>query len=382
LRTLDVPALDTTKSNDELRDELATADRSSDPIARLNEFKDREMFRIDLRHITGRTELTKFSQELANLAEVVIEEGSRLCHEKLQNQFGTPVVAAGHPCSWSVCGLGKLGGRELGYASDIELLFVYEAEGQTAGPNAISNSRYFEEFVAAFLHTLRSRRQGIFEIDLRLRPHGKAGTLACSLESFAHYFSTVGEARQFERLALVKLRPVAGDASLADRIIRSRDAFAYSGQPIDYDNIQHLRQRQASELVSPRATNAKHSLGGLVDLEYFVQAKQIEIGHANPSVRVTGTLDAIDRLQQAGAFSAERARELSGAFRFLRRLIEALRVVRGHTQDLTIPRTGTVDFAHLARRLRFDSPPALASEIDRQMSVAQELWTGTRLAPK
>jgi glutamate-ammonia-ligase adenylyltransferase len=378
----DVPALDTTKPKDGLREELATADHSSNPIARLNQFKDREMFRIDLRHITGRIDLARFSQELTNLAEVVIEEACRLCHETLQNRFGTPTVEQGRPCAWSVCGLGKFGGRELGYASDIELLFVYEAEGQKIGTNAISNSRYFEEFVVAFLQTLRTRREGIFQIDLRLRPHGKAGSLACSLESFTHYFSTLGDARQFERLALVKLRPVAGDASLADRISQARDAFVYSGRPIDYDNIQHLRQRQASELVSLRALSAKHSLGGLVDLEYFVQAKQIEIGHANPSVRVTGTLDAIARLQQAGAFSAEQARELSDAFRFLRRLIEALRVVRGHAQDLTIPRTGTIDFAHLARRLHFDFPAALASEIDRQMAVAQELWTTTRFSQR
>src|SRR5204862_475796 len=127
-------------------------------------------------------------------------------------------------------------------------------------------------------------REGIFEIDLRLRPHGKAGALACSLESFCQYFSVGGDARQFERLALVKLRPVVGDASLAGRIVKARDRFVYSGQPLDYENILHLRQRQAAELVSPRELSAKHSLGGLVDLEYFVQAKQIEIGHTNKSV--------------------------------------------------------------------------------------------------
>jgi glutamine synthetase adenylyltransferase len=346
------------------------------PVATLlNQFKDREMFRIDLRHITRRIGLVQFSQELTDLAEVVIDQACRLCHQQLHERFGSPLLADGRPCAWCVCGLGKFGGRELGFASDVELIFVYEREGQTSGANPIPNSRYFEEFVSLFLQTLAARSEGIFEIDLRLRPHGKAGSLACSLEGFTEYFSTAGEARQFERLALVKLRSVAGDLPLGDRIIQARDEFVYAAQPLDYENILHLRQRQAAELVPPRAASAKHSLGGLVDLEYFVQARQIEFGRANPSVRATNTLEAIDRLHHSGDLPADQARELSETYQFLRRLIEALRVVRGHAKDLTIPGATSRDFAHLARRMHYDSPATLTQEIDQRMAMAQKLWS-------
>jgi [glutamine synthetase] adenylyltransferase / [glutamine synthetase]-adenylyl-L-tyrosine phosphorylase len=388
-----IPALDQAKSKDQLNTELSSRhtpcavtpketpvvrgspDPAPDSVTRLNQFKDREMFRIDLRHITRRTDLEQFSGELTDLAEVIAEDACRLCHEQLQQRFGAPLLASGRPCSWCVCGLGKFGGRELGYASDIELIFVYQGEGRTSGPDAISNARYFEEFVSTFLRTLRGRREGIFEIDLRLRPHGKAGSLACSLAGFSHYFSEGGEARQFERLALVKLRPVAGDSALGDHVVRARDEFVYGSQPLDYDNILHLRHRQASELVPSRATSAKHSLGGLADLEYFVQARQIEFGSANPSMRVTSTLEAIGRLQAAGVLSADKAQQLAAAYQFLRRLIEALRVVRGHAKDLTIPPERSKEFAHLARRMQFESPAVLAHEINHHMTVAQHVWS-------
>jgi len=403
-----IPALDESKTKAQLRAELlnmasggrespgtapfvASTDREADasrsPIEFLNQFKDREMFRIDLRHITGRIDLLQFSHELTDLAEVVVEEGCRLCHEALEQQFGAPRLENGQLCRWCVCGLGKFGGRELGFASDIELLLVYEGAGHPQARSAsegyppgdshsISNARYFDELVTQFLQTLVTRREGIFEIDLRLRPHGKAGSLACSLDGFRGYFSAAGGAQQFERLALVKLRPVAGDRTLGEKVVMARNDFVYSAQPLDYQNILHLRQRHAKALVAPRPASAKHSQGGLVDIEYFVQAKQIEIGRDDASVRVTGTLEAIDRLAAAGALTAEQAVQLSQSYRFLRQLIEALRVVRGHSKDLTIPAPSQREFDHLARRMRCDSPAALAREIDDRMAFAHALWAG------
>jgi glutamate-ammonia-ligase adenylyltransferase len=391
----DVPALAAAKSKSRLERELAqfvernefrsgpedginSVLRHSEQVARLNQFKDREMFRIDLRHITRRIDMEQFSRELSDLAEVVAAAACELCHDHLRDQFGLPRLEDGRACPWCVCALGKFGGRELGFASDIELIFVYEGEGTTEGPRAVTNVLYFDEFVTLLLRALPARREGIFEIDLRLRPHGKAGSLASSIAGFCGYFSSAGDAEQFERLALVKLRPVAGDVNLGRRIIDARDAFVYSGQPLDYENILHLRRRQAAELVPPHRTSAKHSPGGLVDIEYFVQARQIEAGCHQPSVRVTPTLAAIDRLHSAGFLPAELARELCEAYRFLRELIDALRVVRGHAKDLTLPAGGTPEFSHLARRLGCDSAATLESQIALQMGMARELWRNFR----
>ncbi len=132
--------------------------------------------------------------------------------------------------------------------------------------------------VCLFLKIFEAPKEGIFEIDLRLRPYGKDGLLASSLDAFRTYYSPTGPARQFERMALVKLRSIAGDKDFGTEVLGIRDAYVYSDRILDFDNIIHLRKRQATELVQSDTLNAKYSPGGLVDLEYFVQARQIECG--------------------------------------------------------------------------------------------------------
>lgn len=374
----DMPGLDAARPAEELGRLLrARLDEAGDLEGQrraLNAFKDREMFRIDLRHISGRTDFGGFADELSALAEVVVEAAVGLAEEAVAARHGRPRDAAGEPCGWVTCALGKFGGRELGFASDIELLFVYEGEGRTDGPEPVSNAEYFDACVQELLRTIVTRSEGIFEIDLRLRPHGNAGSLATSLEGFRQYYAADGEAQQFERLALVKLRPVAGDAALARRVVEARDAFVYSGAPIDLENVRHLRGRQANELVPAGEVSAKHSAGGVVDIEYFVQVRQIEVGARVSSVRVPGTREAIARLVEAGALEAERGERLSEAYSFLRRLIDGLRVVRGNAKDLTIPPRDSRAFAYLARRMHVETPDELAAAIDTQMRFAAGVW--------
>jgi glutamate-ammonia-ligase adenylyltransferase len=248
-------------------------------------------------------------------------------------------------------------------------------DGATDGPAPISNFDYFGRLVQTFRDMLRARREGVFEIDLRLRPHGKAGHFASTIDGFERYYSAGGPAEQFERMALVRLRPVAGDAALGERMMRARDAFVYSGRPLDLANIRHLRGRQATELTPSGRVSAKYSAGGLVDVEYYVQSWQIAVGDADPAVRVTNTLTAVDRLAARGHVPAERAEQLRESYGFLRRLIDALRVVRGHAKDLTIPPATSREFAYLAHRLRYASPEDLQAAIAARMAVARSLWS-------
>lgn len=375
---LDAPALKARRSKEHLRDDLtrrlAALGTHDERVDELNRFKDREMFRIDLRHVTGRVDFDRFSRELSTLGEVVIAAAAELAHQRLRPTHGVPTVAAGRPCPWSICALGKFGGSELGVGSDLELLFVYADEGTTDGPTPILSSQYFGHFVQAFKGVIRARQEGIFEIDLRLRPYGRAGPLASTLEGFAQYYAEHGAAEQFERMALVKLRPVAGDDALGARVVRARDAFVYAARPLDAENVRHLRQRQASELVPLGRVSAKYSHGGLVDVEYFVQARQIAAGHADASVRVTNTLDAIARLRESQHVGDQLAEHLRETYLFLRRLIDALRVVRGHAKDLTIPHAHSREFAYLAHRLRYSAPTMLEDAIAARMAFARSLW--------
>ena len=320
----------------------------------LNAFKDREMFRADMRHILGYpTEFGEFSAELTDLAEVVVSAAFRLCREQLTARYGTSRSDDGSESRLSVCALGKCGGRELGFASDIELMFLYEQEGRTEGPEAISTAEYCQRLVELFRQTIQARQEGIFQIDLRLRPYGRAGSLAVSLEAFDSYFTPGGAAWPYERQALVKLRPIAGDPEFGDRIVRLRDELIYTGEPFDVAAMKAMRQKQVSQLVRAGTVNAKLSAGGLVDCEYLVQGLQIAHGHRDPSLRTTNTCEAMAALEQAGILSAKEHQQLRAAYIFLRRLIDALRMVRGHARDLTVPRPDSEEFEFLARRLGY-----------------------------
>jgi glutamate-ammonia-ligase adenylyltransferase len=220
----DIPGLEIAKDRAQLGREFASELEGSDgdeAKRALNGCKDREMFRIDLRHVTRRIDLEDFSAELTDLAEATVAAAADLCWRALRARHGTPTWP------WCVCGAGKLGGRELGYASDIELVFVCDPDAESDADSKI----VFAAFAQQFLKTLEARQNGVFEIDLRLRPFGESGPLTSTLETFRSYYRAEGQAHQFERLSLVKLRPIAGDRDLGKRIEAVRDGPAGAPGP-------------------------------------------------------------------------------------------------------------------------------------------------------
>lgn len=372
-------ALTRAKTKQQFQAELAAALQAAGDAesrrAALNEFKDREMFRVDMRQIQGHiTEFGKFSAELTDLAETVVEAAYGLCLEELEAVFGRPYLDNGQPCAASVCALGKCGGRELGFASDIELMFLFAGNGQTTGPRVTSAFDFYSRLVYEVDRAIRSKREGIFQIDLRLRPYGQSGSPVVSLDAFRHYFGPGGDAWLYERQALVKLRPIAGDEELGREIVRLRDELIYNGQPFDVAAMRAMRERQIRQLITGGTTNAKFSPGGLVDVEYLVQALQIIHGHREPGLRLTNTREAMAALAGAGVLVPEDFRQLREAHVFLRRLINALRMVRGNAKDLTVPPEESEEFAFLARRLGYDNDVSrLQGDLTRHTAFVQEL---------
>lgn len=353
----DMEGLDHAKPPQQLAEELqasiARAETDSDRSQRLNEFKDRELFRIDMRHILGRSGgIESFGREMTDLAEVVVGTSADLFQQGLRDRFGTP-RCGDRICRLVICALGKCGGRELGFASDIELMFVYEAEGSTNGREPISNADYFARLVEGVCHMIRARTEGVFRIDLRLRPYGRSGSLAVSANSFQQYFHLDGPAWPYERQSLVKLRPIAGDTDFGQHLVELRDAIVYTGQSVDFAAIRAMRERQVRHLVEAESFNAKLSPGGLVDLEYLVQALQMTHGGAHPELRTTNTRDALEALARLTLLPHEACRRLIDAYVFLRNVIEALRMVRGDARDLAIPAAHSADFESLARRMGY-----------------------------
>ena len=338
----------------ELRRALRGAASLEERKRRLNEYKDRELFRIDMKHLLEppRT-LENFSLALTDLAEVVIEETALLCRADLVKQYGAPRLENGRPCAFAICGQGKLGGAELGYASDIELLFVYEGPGQTDGAEPIDNRFFFEKLAQQITQFITAKQEGIFHIDTRLRPHGKGGVLANPFTQLSAYYAPTGEAAPFERQALIKLRWIAGDKALGRRIEAHRDRFVYSGAPWDLKTALGLRERQRNELVPEGKTNVKYSAGGLLDIEYAVQYLQILHGHRHPALRTPHTVAALDALRRLKILDNETWTDFHEAYFFLRALIDALRIVRGHAKDLILPEVETEEFTFLARRMGY-----------------------------
>lgn len=366
----DLTTLDSAKSRTELERQLALelSDSASwtQRSERLNAFKDREMFRIDMRHILGKIDgFRRFSAELSDLVEVVIASAGRMCWQELTARWGLPRTPAGEICHYVVAALGKCGGRELGFASDIELLFVYDQEGQSDGPDSISNADFFTQLVERFTASIQSRQEGIFQVDLRLRPYGRQGRLAISLATFEQYFHPQGPAWPFERQALVKLRPISGDIVLGEAVTAARDRLIYTGQPVDPLAMQALRERQVRQLVQADTFHAKLSPGGLVEIEYFIQLLQLRFGHLSPQLRTPATATAAQALCEFGHLPESDYQLLDAAYWFLRRLIDALRMVRGNAQDLTVPPHRSEEFEFLARRLGYGSDKSrLQQEIE------------------
>lgn len=343
---------DTLRRN--LQKRLQSAADFKSKRAVLNDYKDEELFRIDLRHLHEPTgKLTRFSEALTRLAEVIVSVTLQICMAHLDEKHGIPRLQNGKPASFTIFGLGKFGGRELGYASDIELLFVYGENGQTDGARSIDGSLYFEELTQEIVKFIETRQAGIFQIDTRLRPYGQSGRWAIPFSQFESYYSKTGKAAPFERQALIKLRAVAGSRSLGKKCEAARDGFTYSNAAWEKTEALELRNLQLAELVPKGRINVKYSPGGLVEIEYLTQYLQLIHGKAFPALRTPNTLQALDALLKEELLNSETHHSLKENYLFLRSLVDALRIVRGNAKDLLLPDAESDEFTFLARRMGF-----------------------------
>ena len=332
---------------------------------RLNQWKDEELFRIDMRHLLDNSPLPQFSQALTNLADIILHQ-ALLHSQKAVN----PKASLTASPSMAIFGLGKLGGGELGYASDIEVLFVYQIPASLLrSPASRLSSDYFERWAQEFLQWIEAKQEGIFHLDTRLRPHGEKGLLANSLEEIQRYYSPQGGAAPFERQALIKLRFVAGNRELGKAVEQHRDQFVYGPDPWDLHTALHLRERQMKELVRPGTTHVKYGAGGLLDVEYTVQYLQLMNGHQHPSIRTPNTLEAIDHICEKTLLTLEEGDQLKDNYLFLRQLIDGLRIVRGNAQDLVLPPSGSDEMVFLARRLGMISTNWLQGAEDLEHTI-------------
>lgn len=336
----------------ELSERLKDCKDTDTYVDQVNQFKDSQLFQLDMCHLVyPHYSFRDFGSDLSRLAQNVLILMAQRLYQDICQAEGMPQFE-GHECGYALMRLGKWGGDELGYASDLEMIMIYEGYGWTDSKSQVSNQEFFNLLMQKIKESVHVKAQGIFELDLRLRPDGQKGPLSTSFKRWNEYYQK-GQAHAYEVQSLVKMDHIYGLRELIEQILQSRDDIVYADENIPLQDLLDLRMQQKDELVKPGHINAKFSLGGLVDIEYAVQMLQMKHGAKHPSVRTPRTLKAMGRLLEEGLLKPSDYEHISNAYSFFRRLINALRMVRGHAKDLLVPALDSDEFLFLARRMKY-----------------------------
>jgi glutamate-ammonia-ligase adenylyltransferase len=349
-----------------LRDELAGAlAESLVPFAgreaRLNalrRFKYRQLIRIGARDLLGDADLSVTTEELSHLADVCLHTAWALADERLRAQHGAPSTG------FAVIGMGKLGGEELNYSSDVDLIFVYGEDGETAGGpgGALEHGEYFARLgrdIVSAIETVTEEGYA-FRVDLRLRPEGRSGAVALSLDGYRRYYAE--RAELWERQALIKARPACGDDAVGRRFGELIRDFVYR-PGVDASVVEQIRamKRQIDAQLRDRGdeSNVKLGRGGIREIEFLVQALQLLYGGDDPWLRERTTLKAIFRLLERGYLAPDLGRLLSDAYVHLRTVEHRLQLVH-EFQTHSLP-ADAAELGRLARRLGITVAPRRAA---------------------
>jgi glutamate-ammonia-ligase adenylyltransferase len=297
----------------------------------IRRFRQRESLRIGYNDVVRGFPLELITQDLSDLADACAEVAVRLALLRAITRFGIPETLGGRRARFVVLGLGKLGGQELNYSSDIDLIFLYDEDGQTTGPKTVSNAEFFARVGSDVVRLLAEHTaRGIaYRVDMRLRPDGEEGALARPLDATLGYYVTRG--RTWERQALIKCRPVAGDLELGSAFCAEIQPFVYRRYlgAAEIAEIKVLKRRIEQRTLSQGTAEVevKTGRGGIRDVEFVVQFLQLLHGGQYPEVRHATTLQAIARLEQVGCLSAEERHIMDDTYRFLRRVEHRLQIV-------------------------------------------------------
>jgi glutamate-ammonia-ligase adenylyltransferase len=304
----------------------------------LRRFRHAEALRLVFRDVNGLDDLPESLSATTVLYESLLKVALGWAEQALQPRYGQSRDHEGNLQGLLVMGFGKLGGSELNFSSDIDLLLAYPHGGQTDGPRILDNSEYFVRLGRLLVHLLNEpTMDGICaRVDLRLRPFGMSGRLALSFAAMEQYYQNEG--RDWERYAWIKARPVAGDPAAAKRLLELLRPFVYR-KYLDYTAFAGLREMKAliDAEVARRdlADNLKLGPGGIREIEFIVQLTQLIRGGREPSLRVRNLLDALVACQARGRISAARVQMLREAYVLLRRVENRVQMLRdAQTHDI------------------------------------------------
>ena len=336
----------------------------------LRRFKYRHVLRIGARDLLGDADLSVTTEELARLADVCLGEAWRMADAELRPRVGAPRDAHGDETGLAVIGMGKLGGEELNYSSDVDLMFVYGAEGDTAGgpEGRLASGEYFARACRDIVSIIEAvTEEGyVFRVDLRLRPEGRLGAVALSLDAFRTYHHE--RAELWERQALLKARVAAGDPRVGARFMDWARGVVYR-PGVDERILPSIRamKREIDRALGRRAgspgANVKLGRGGIREIEFIVQALQLLYGGDDSWLRERNSLKALFRLTERGYLAPDLGRALSHALVHLRTVEHRLQLLH-EFQTHTLP-DAAAELGRLARRLGIEGAPPAAARVFR-----------------
>jgi glutamate-ammonia-ligase adenylyltransferase len=349
-----------------------TGNSAGELAAALRDWRSRLMLHTIARDLTRRAALGEVMATVTALAERAIRTAAQFHHGALAAECGEPVGAtSGAPQRLVVVGMGKLGGGELNVSSDVDLVFLYPEEGETDGRRRLSNREFFERLGRRVIGALHEATADgfVFRVDMRLRPYGEAGPLAVPYSALEQYLITQG--RTWERYAWLKARPLTGDSD--DELAALVTPFVYR-KYLDYDAYAGLRDvhRQIREQGARRdyANDVKLGDGGIREIEFVVQVLQIVRGGREPSLRLRGTLPALEAVAARGLLPPFALASLRSAYVFLREVEHRLQY-RDDQQTQALP-SDPAERALLAEAMDLDTTTFEQALQDARGNVSEQ----------
>ncbi|MEE4185320.1 MAG: bifunctional [glutamate--ammonia ligase]-adenylyl-L-tyrosine phosphorylase/[glutamate--ammonia-ligase] adenylyltransferase [Gammaproteobacteria bacterium] len=339
----------------------------------LRRYRHRELLRIVVRDLAGWSDTGTTLAELSQLADACINAGLEYATALVAQRCGLPRDAAGNPNSLLVMAMGKLGGGELNFSSDIDLVFLYQGAGDTDGPRAISHHEFFQRVAQRFIQLLTQRTADgfVYRVDARLRPFGDSGPLVCSIGAFEDYLLQQG--RDWERYAWVKARAVnawPGAAELYSQILRP---FVYR-RYLDFGVFASLREMKAmierEERAAENRDNIKLGPGGIREIEFIVQTLQLVRGGTLPELRERSLLTALAALGDAGLMPPATVAELRAAYCYLRDVENRLQFIADR-QTHELP-SDPLERARLTHAMGCASWDALYAKLNAHRQVVRQ----------
>ena len=337
--------------------------------AALRRLRHRAMAHIALRDLCGLAPLAEVVESMTLLADITTNFALDHYHQQLVATYGEPLDRNGRPQRLLIIGMGKLGGRELNVSSDVDYIFIYPEEGETAGPKVVENYDFFTRLgkrVIGALGDLTADGQ-VFRVDMRLRPNGDSGPLVCSLDALENYFITQG--REWERYAWIKGRTMNAGANLQSEWVTAMQKIARPfvfRKYLDFGAINAMRDLHAQirrEVArKDMADHVKLGPGGIREIEFMAQVFQLIRGGRDPALQARPTLTVLKLLVERKLIPPEAEQELHDAYVFLRRLEHRLQYVEDQ-QTHMLP-TAPDEKSRIAHSMAFADWDAMLAVLD------------------